>query len=119
MPGEFSDAAEIAIQGKLLARHVVKAAEIHVMHASRDGRAHYVQIPIVLRAIYDYVRAVQQLRQMRCRAYIGKRGARDAAAELARDFLRAEAIEIGDDDALHFARAAEVEDYCATHQSRA
>jgi hypothetical protein len=74
------------------------------MNASCERRAHYVQVPIVLRAIDDGVAALQKFREMFDVANVRERGPSDAVAEFLRDIVGAAAVEISDDNIFHFAR---------------
>jgi hypothetical protein len=87
------------------------------MNASCERRAHYVEVPIVLRTIDNDVAALQKLRKVLGISYVRECGPGDAMAEFLRDIAGAAAIKISDDDAFHFARGAKVVNHRATHQA--
>ena len=59
-----SNSAKIPVERELPLRHVIQAAEVHVVHSSGKRSTHHIQVPIILRTIHYHIAATHKLRQL-------------------------------------------------------
>jgi hypothetical protein len=98
---------------------VIQTAKIHIIYASSERGTHYVQIPIILRAIQQHIVATRQVRKTIQVSDVRKKSTSLAAAESARYFISAASIEVRHSNFFHFAYTAEIVNHRAPHHPRA